>query len=72
MREHRFHPTLQGSGILDPEAANADRLGHGGEVGIVEVGIIVEIAGGLHFHGDEAEHAIVEHHQLDRQIELPE
>ena len=59
-------------GILDAGAENPGGLGELGEVRVDQVGAVGEPPGRLHLQLDEAERAVVEHHDLDRQVELPE
>ena len=56
--------------ILDPHAFDAHRIGHGGEVGVLELAAGIEEAARLHLHLDEAQRAVVEHDHLHRQAEL--
>ena len=65
-------PSLDVARIFEPDAANADRLGHGGEIRILELGAEVQEARRLLLELDEAERAVVEDDDLHRQAELLE
>src|ERR1700738_708337 len=61
---------LDVGGILKPDPAHATGFGPGGKGRILELGPEVEKAGGFLLDLDEAERAVVEHHDLYRQAEL--
>src|SRR6478672_9763585 len=56
--------------IFESNAPYADGLGHGREIRVLQVHSEIEEAGGLLLQLDEAERAVVENHDLDRQLEL--
>src|SRR5207237_10228233 len=56
--------------VLDPNAADADGLSHGSKIRVSEFSAEIEKPGGFLLQLDEAERAIVEHHDLHRQAEL--
>ena len=58
--------------ILDPDAEDAPWLAPSRRSSDCQIGAGIEIAGGLHFHGDEAKRTVVEDDELDRQAELHE
>src|ERR1700692_389395 len=72
MRERGGDTLINLRGVLEPDPAHARRFGHGGKVGVLEAGAVVEKAGGLLLDLDETERAVVEHHDLHRQSELRE
>jgi hypothetical protein len=72
MREGSSDSILDLGGVFDPNAANTDRFGHCREIRILELGPKIEEARGLLFKLDEAECAVVEHHDLGRKAMLHE
>jgi integrase len=63
-------PLVDVGGILQPDSSHTTGFGHGGKVRILELGTEVEKARGFLLDLDEAERAVVEHHDLHRQPEL--
>ena len=70
VRERLLQRRLELRRVLDPVARQAGGLRDLGEVRIVEIGPDIEKTRRLHLHVDEAEQAVVEHHDLHRQAEL--
>ena len=70
MGKRRGDSLSTSAGSVEPDPADADRLGHRGEVRILELRAEIEKARGFLLELDEAERAVVEHDDLHRQPEL--
>ncbi len=72
MCERGLQRALQFAGTLDPPAGYAHCPRHRGKVQVDQLAAGIQQAGGLHFQLDEAQRAVVEHDDFDRQPELAE
>nr|GEU28584.1 hypothetical protein [Tanacetum cinerariifolium] len=70
VRQRGAHCAVEVVRVFHPDALDAHRLGHGGEIRVLQVAAGIGITVGLHFQFHEAQRAVVEHDDLDGQVQL--
>ena len=70
MGERLLNRAVEIGRFLHPNALYPAGGSDSSKVRILQIGAVGQVAARFHLHGHEAQHAVVEHHQLHRQFQL--